>query len=88
MENKEIMEKLLDNNHSTISAQVQSDSKKKDEASISRIRVITAKYKVYLVLLLIFISVLVLEYIPNMRDKYNSTQSSYSQVQSQLNVVK
>ena len=88
MENKEIMEKLLDNNHSSTPAQVSNDSKKKDEASISRIRVITAKYKVYLVLLLIFICVLVLEYIPNMKDKYNSTQSSYNQVQSQLNVVR
>lgn len=88
MENKEIMEKLLDNNHSTTSAQVSNDSKKKDETSISRIRVITAKYKVYLVLLLIFICVLVFEYIPNMKDRYNSTQSSYNQVQSQLNIVK
>lgn len=88
MENKEILEKLLDNNHSSTPAQVSNDSKKKDEASISRIRVITAKYKVYLVLLLIFICVLVLEYIPNMKDRYNSTQSSYNQVQSQLNIVK
>lgn len=87
MENKEIMEKLLDNNHSTVTAKVQSDSKKKDEASLSRIRVITAKYKVYLVLLLIFICILVLELIPNMKDNYNSTKSSYDQVQSQLNVV-
>ena len=89
MENKEIMEKLLDNNHSTKSDnQVSSNTKKWEDASISRIRVITAKYKVYLVLLLIFICVLILEYIPNMKDRYNSTQSSYNQVQSQLNVVK
>ena len=87
MENKEIMEKLLENNHSTVSAQASNDSKKKDEASISRIRVITAKYKVYLVLLLIFICALLLEYLPDIKDKYNATQSSYNQVQSQLNFV-
>lgn len=87
MENKEIMEKLLENNHSTVSTQASNDSKKKDEASISRIRVITAKYKVYLVLLLIFICALLLEYLPDIKDKYNATQSSYNQVQSQLNSV-
>lgn len=86
MENKEIMDKLLDNNHSATKSdiQVSGDSKSREDVAISRIRVITAKYKVYLVLLLIFICLLLLEYIPNMQDKYNSRQSSYNQVKSQL----
>jgi SMC interacting uncharacterized protein involved in chromosome segregation len=54
---------------------------------ISKIRVITAKYKVYLVLLLIFICALLIEYIPNMKDRYNSRESSYNQVKSQLVLV-
>jgi len=89
MENKEIMEKLLDNNHSVNKPdnKVSSGSKNWGEASISRIRVVTAKYKVYLVLLLIFIAVLIFEYLPNMKDRYNSREVSYDQVKSQLTAV-
>ena len=88
MENKEIMEKLLDNNHSKAkSDQVLNDLKGWDNLPISKIRVITAKYKVYLVLLLIFICALLIEYIPNMKDRYNSRESSYNQVKSQLVLV-
>lgn len=90
MENKELMEKLLDNNHSANKSdnKVSSDSKKRNEDSISRIRVVTAKYKVYLVLLLIFIAILVFNYIPDMKAKYSSREASYDQVKSQLLVVK
>lgn len=90
MENKEIMEKLLDSNHSTMKVEdkVSTNPKKWDENSISRIRVVTAKYKVYLVLLLIFIAILVLEYIPDMKSKYDSREASYDQVKSQLLSVK
>lgn len=86
MENKEIMDKLLENSHSVDQSnnQASADSKSKEDVALSRIRVITAKYKVYLVLLLIFICLLLLEYIPNMQDRYNSRQSSFNQVNSQL----
>ena len=89
MENKEIMEKLLDNDHSKAKSdsQILSDVKSWDNLPISKIRVITAKYKVYLVLLLIFICALLIEYIPNMKDRYNSRESSYNQVKSQLVLV-
>ena len=90
MENKEIMEKLLDSNHSTMNVEdkVLTNPKKWDENSVPRIRVVTAKYKVYLVLLLIFIAILVLEYIPDMKSKYDSREASYDQVKSQLLSVK
>ncbi|MBO7505736.1 hypothetical protein J6T66_06545 [bacterium] len=55
---------------------------------MSRIRVVTAKYKVYIVLLFIFIAVLLLDYIPNIRQSYESKQSTYNQVNSQLTAVR
>jgi len=38
-------------------------------------------------LLLIFIAVLIFEYLPNMKDRYNSREVSYDQVKSQLTAV-
>ena len=88
MENNEIMERLLqDDNHSEASQKnswATSKSKNEDENSMSRIRVVTAKYRVYIVLLLIFICIFVFEAIPNMKNKYNSRESSYQQVNSEL----
>ena len=59
-------------------------SQKEEELHISRIRVVTAKYKVYIVLLLIFICILLFNSIPAIKDSYNSKQSTYNQVNSQL----
>ena len=87
MENNDIMKRLLqDDGHEeqakkSVSA---SKSQKDEEMHISRIRVVTAKYKVYIVLLLIFICMLLLEWIPSMKDAYNAKQSALNQVNSQL----
>jgi hypothetical protein len=51
---------------------------------MSRIRVVTAKYKVYIVLLLIFICVMLFDYIPDIKNSYNAKQNTYDQVNSQL----
>ena len=91
MENNEIMERLLqDDVHSTSNQKgtwTTSKSKDEDENSMSRIRVITAKYRVYIVLLLIFICILVFEAIPNMKNRYNSRESSYQQINSELSSI-
>ena len=91
MENNEIMERLLqDDNHSESSQKnswAASKSKNEDENSMSKIWVVTAKYRVYIVLLLIFICIFIFETLPNMKDTYNSRRSSYQQVNSELTSV-
>ena len=87
MENNEIMKRLLDDGDHTESSQKSTWSRNKNDIAISRIRVVTAKYKVYIVLLLIFICILLFEYIPNIKRSYNSKKDSYDQVQSQLRSV-
>lgn len=88
MENKEIMERLLDSDiKSQVDKKVDESSvkfNKDDDLPISRIRIVTAKYKVYIVLLLIFICLLLLEYIPNIKNSYNATKNAYQQANSDL----
>lgn len=91
MENKEIMERLLqDDKPSKTTEKSESTTVKANngDASISRIRVVTAKYKVYIVLLLIFIALLLVVYIPKAQDSHESSQKAYSQVKTQLNNIK
>lgn len=88
MENNEIMKRLMqEDNHAGASKKVDSATSKQnkwDELPISRIRVVTAKYKVFIVLLLIFACIMLLEVIPNTKDSYKSSQSKYDQAKSQL----
>lgn len=90
MENNEIMKRLLqdDVHDEQAKKSTSTKSQKWDDVHMSRIRVVTAKYKVYIVLLLIFIAILLLDYIPNTRDSYESQQSTYNQVNSQLTSVR
>ena len=62
-------------------------SNNQQEIPISRIRVVTAKYKVYIILLAIFICLFLMEFIPNMKNSYNSKISSYQTSKSQLTTV-
>ena len=88
MENKEIMERLLDSDIKSQGDKKVDDASvkfnKDDELPISRIRIVTAKYKVYIVLLLIFICLFLLEYIPNIKNSYNATKNAYQQANSDL----
>lgn len=88
MENNEIMKRLLQDDvhgeQAKKSTWVASKSQKEEETHISRIRVVTAKYKVYIVLLLIFICVMLFNYIPDIKNSYNAKQNTYNQVNSQL----
>ena len=92
MENNEIMERLLQNDKPTADAVKDETATKKVsknwEIPMSRVRVVTAKYKVYIVLLAIFICLLLLIYIPNANDKLTSSRSSYQQANSQLDTLK
>lgn len=92
MENNEIMKRLLQDDvhdeQAKKSVATASKSQKGDEVHMSRIRVVTAKYKVYIVLLLIFICALLLNYIPDIKQSYESKQNTYNQVNSQLTSVR
>ena len=92
MENNDIMKRLLqDDVHSEQtkkSSWGSNKAQKEEELHISRIRVVTAKYKVYIVLLLIFICVLLFDSIPSIKDSYNANKNAYNQVNSQLAVVR
>lgn len=90
MENNEIMKRLLqdDVHDEQTKKSTSTKSQKWDDVHMSRIRVVTAKYKVYIVLLFIFICLLLMDYIPNVRQSYESKQSTYNQVNSQLTAVR
>lgn len=88
MENNEIMKRLLQddvhNEQAKKPVATSTKSQRGDDVHMSRIRVVTAKYKVYIVLLLIFICLLLMDYIPDIKKSYESKQSTYNQVNSQL----
>jgi hypothetical protein len=88
MENNEIMKRLLDDDvhgeQAKKSSSISTKSQKGDDVHMSRIRVVTAKYKVYIVLLLIFICVLLFDYIPDVKNSYEAKQSTYNQVNAKL----
>lgn len=91
MENKEIMQRLLqddDSSKNSVKEEINAMKNRDWEISMSRIRVVTAKYKVYIVLLAIFIFALLISYIPNTKDDYKSHMDSYDQVKTQLTNVK
>ena len=91
MENNEILERLLqdDKQPSSVKEEVAvSKQRAKEDMQISRIRVVTAKYKVYIVLLLIFICILLITYIPKENDAMKSNKSSFDQVNSKLERLK
>jgi len=90
MENNEIMKRLLDDNvhgdNSTKFTWTRSKTKDSD-TQVAKIRVVTAKYKVYIVLFLIFICILLFKYIPDIKKSYNLRKDSYNQVQTQLRSI-
>jgi hypothetical protein len=49
--------------------------------------VVTAKYKVYIVLLFIFIALLLIVYIPKANNAYEASKNAYSQVKTQLTSI-
>ena len=88
MENKEIMERLLQDDRSSNSAvKSEATNEKNDrngDSQMSRVRVVTAKYKVFIIILVILICLLGLEYIPSAKNSLESSEKAYTQVQDQL----
>jgi cell division protein FtsL len=88
MENNEIMQRLLqDDKQSSSDKKVTEKQSNEKDVSISRIRIVTAKYKVYIVLLLIFIAALLFKFIPNASDAYDTSKDAYAQAKTQLTNV-
>ncbi len=90
MENNEIMKRLMeDDNHakSQESSTPTKEIKKESETSLSKIRVVTAKYKVLTVLFLIFICILGIYTLPDLRTKYDNTIKTYEAQSAKLNEV-
>ena len=61
--------------------------KKESETSLSKIRVVTAKYKVLTVLFAIFICILGIYTLPDVQTKYNNTIKTYDEQSAKLNEV-
>jgi len=89
MENNEIMEKLMqDDIHSEIKNNTSPSNKSsKDGTALSNIRIVTAKYKVLIVILLIIICVFAFILIPRITDTYNNTKSVYDAETAKLNEI-
>ncbi len=88
MENNELMERLLQDDKQA-QATVKGETSKSQwggDIQISRIRIISAKYKVYIVLMLVFIAILAV-YIPKAQKSLRWESSAYDQAKSQLRNV-
>ena len=85
MENNEIMERLLQDDKQTQTA-VKGEStrsQKNEDIQVSKIRIISAKYKVYIILMLIFIAILWVN-IPKVQQSLKWESAAYDQAKSQL----
>ena len=90
MENNEIMERLLQDDKASGNTVKDELTKQKSngEVSISRVRIVTAKYKVYIVLLIIFICAFFISWIPNINKKLDNSRSTYNQLTTRLSSLK
>ena len=89
MENNNIMEKLLQDGKQ-VSDSVKDDvskKKTKTDAWMEEVRLVTAKYKVYIVIGLVFICLLLLFWIPNSSDKLKDSKDFYAQTNTKLNSI-
>lgn len=89
MENNEIMQRLLqEDSHSDNKSENKiAQSYNSSELPMSKIRVVTAKYKLFTVLLIIVICVLWFVKIPQLKSSYDDKQNKYQEAQSQLSAV-
>ena len=90
MENNEIMQRLLQDDKPSKTEEKSKWATVKannEDISISKIRVVTAKYKVYIVLLLIFIAILLIKSIPSANDAFKGSETAYEQAKLQLTNV-
>lgn len=85
MENKEIMDRLLqeDKPISNIKDDV-SLARENWGSSISKIRRVTAKYKLYIIILVILICCFLFFWLPDIKDKLKSSKSNYDTISQQI----
>ena len=88
MENNEIIQRLLQDDKPSKNVKSNVKANKDWNLQVSRIRVVTAKYKVYIVLLLILIFAFILVYIPNEQNSNDSRELTYTQVRTELKNIK
>ena len=86
MENNEIMKRLMQDSKQNKSSEKESESttKTNNDTAVSKIRIVTAKYKVYIVLILIFICFMCFDFIPDAQDAYEASQNSLEQVNNEF----
>jgi cbb3-type cytochrome oxidase subunit 3 len=81
MENSEIMKRLMQDGSNPESQQkstpTNKGAKKDSDLALSKIRVVTAKYKVLMVLCLIFVCILWFNFIPDTQNSYDSSLKNY-----------
>ena len=91
MENNEIMKRLMEDDNNSKSQQKSAtakESKRENETSLSKIRVVTAKYKVLTVLFLIFVCIFIFNLIPDAQSKYSNSKTSYNNETQRLKEIK
>ena len=90
MENNEIMQMLMEdetNNTSPTSKAknlIANHTHRDEDLSISRVRVVTAKYKIFIMILAIVMIVLYFVYIPEAKRSYNWEVNSYNNMENNL----
>lgn len=86
MENNEIMKRLMQDSKQNKSSEKESETttKANNDTAVSKIRIVTAKYKVYIVLILIFICFMCFDFIPDAQDAYEASQNSLEQVNNEF----
>lgn len=91
MENNEIMQRLLqEDSHSEKKSEnnvVKGQQYNSEGIPMSKIRVVTAKYKVLIIILLIIIGILWLIRIPELKNIYNSKKDTLNDLKSQLSAI-
>ena len=89
MQNNEIIDSIMQNEAAqpTTAQKIATETAGEQNIPMSKIRVVTAKYKVYIVLLIIFICIFFLELIPDVQKTNESMKNSYQQSQSKLTAI-
>lgn len=91
MENNEIMERLLQDDKEVKApakdAAIKDKPNQAGNSQLSWIRVVTAKYKLYIILLLILICLFWLNYNPSMQNTLIINKSAYTQAKNRLKSI-
>lgn len=90
MENNEIMQRLLqEDSHSDKKSENKANNQfySADSIPMSKIRVVTAKYKVLIAILLLIIGIFWLIEIPDMQNSHDSKENTYNDLETKLSAI-